>query len=69
MNRDAYNAYHREYYKNVVDKDKRKEQFAEYYRANKVKIAARRRAQRAAKKLAVGIEPTTVEDTELTRDK
>ena len=49
-----YNAYHREYYKNKVDKDIRKEQFRVQYQKNKEAISIRRKEQRQAKKSEKG---------------
>ena len=45
-----YNEYHREYYKNKVDKTKRAEQFSAYYLKNKEAICKRRKEQRLLKK-------------------
>ena len=45
-----YNAYHREYYKNKVNKALRKEQFRAHYLKNKEAIFIRRKEQRQAKK-------------------
>lgn len=49
-NRQAYNAYQREYYHNVVDKEKRKQQFQQYYKNNKERLKAQRQAQKAKQK-------------------
>lgn len=41
-----YNEYHREYYKNKVDKNKRAAQFSAYYLKHKEAICKRRKEQR-----------------------
>ena len=50
-----HNAYHREYYKNKVNKAVRKEQFRAYYLKNKEAISIRRKEQREAKKSAIHV--------------
>jgi hypothetical protein len=49
----SYNAYHREYYKNKVDKTKRAEQFSAYYIKNKERLSAERKIKRDLKKQAL----------------
>ena len=48
-----YNEYHREYYKNKVDKTKRAEQFSAYYLKNKERISTERKIKRNLKKQAL----------------
>ena len=49
----AHNAYHREYYKNKVDKTNRAEQFSAYYLKNKERISTERKIKRNLKKQAL----------------
>lgn len=56
--KEAHNAYHRQYYQSKVDKDKRKKQFADYYKKNKAKITLRKKQLREeAKKAAQERQP------------
>ncbi len=50
LDKATYNAYHREYYKNKVDKTKRSAQFSAYYIKNKETICQRRKDLRLQKK-------------------
>jgi hypothetical protein len=50
-----YNAYHRDYYNNKVDKTIRKEQFRANYQKNKEAISLYRKEQRKLKKLEKSI--------------
>ncbi len=48
-----YNEYHREYYKNKVNKTKRAAQFSAYYIKNKERISTERKIKRDLKKQAL----------------
>lgn len=54
MNKEAYNAYHRNYYNTVVNKEARKLQLREYYNKNRVELNRKKKEKRdKAKKMLI----------------